>query len=241
MNNKIILLLLTMATIFYFIYSYATKLDVYTIDTKKPGPTILMIGGTHGNEPAGSVWIEYFLKHHPPIKSGKIIMIPRLNKIGLLLNKRQVFHNILYNDLNRNYPIKDGEEGRDTINKKVVKLIKKADFIIDFHEGWGFNRMDSRSMGSGIYPSNTDESISIGIELLESINKTIKEPKKHFIIDYVENSDTHLNTLRNHANYKKKNYILIETSGQNDIQPIELRVNQNKYITMFILNKLGMV
>ena len=241
MRSKIILLLFAFGIVWFIIYRYATSIDVFTLDTNKPGPTVLMVGGTHGNEPAGTVWIEYFMKHHPLITSGKIIMIPRLNKLGLLLNQRQVFHNIRYTDLNRNYPIKDGEEGKDMINKEMVRLIKHTDFIIDFHEGWGFNRIDNISMASGLYPSGTKKSIKIANELLESINQTIKDPKKHFIIDHVENSDLTLNTLRNHANYKNKNYILVETSGQNDIQPIELRVNQNKYITMFILSKLGML
>ncbi len=240
MKSKIILLLFGLGFVWFMIYHYATNIDVFTLDTNKPGPTVLMIGGTHGNEPAGTVWIEYFMKHHPMITRGKIIMVPRLNKLGLLLNQRYVFHNI-NTDLNRNYPIKDGEEGKDMINKEMVRLIEHADFIIDFHEGWGFNRIDKISMSSGLYPSGTNKSVKIGNELLKGINQTIKDSKKHFIIDYIENSDLTLNTLRNHANYKKKNYILVETSGQNDIQPLELRVNQNKYITMFILSKLKML
>lgn len=241
MNNKIIFLFFVLCTSFYFLYRYATEIDIFTIDTQIPGPTLLMIGGTHGNEPAGSIWIEYFMKNHPPIKCGKIILVPRLNKIGLLLSRRHVFHNLIYRDLNRNYPIKDGEEGKDLINKKIVKLIKHADFIIDFHEGWGFHLIDNESMGSGFYPSDTKLSIRITKELLKHMNKRIKDPKKHFTVEYIKNSDTKLNTLRNHANYKKKNYLLVETTGQDDIQPIEVRVSQNQYITMFVLNKLGML
>jgi hypothetical protein len=238
---KLLTLLIALGILYFTVYYYATTIDIYTIDTKHSGPTVLMIGGTHGNEPAGTVWIEQFLENPPLIKYGKIIMIPRLNKIGLLLNRRHIYHNLLNNDLNRNYPIKDGEEGKDPINKQVVELVKNADFIIDFHEGWGFNRIDHKSMASGLYPSNTKKSIMIANELLISINKTIKDPKKHFIINYVENLDQTLKTLLNHACYKKKDYIQIETSGQNNIQPLQLRVEQNKFITMFILNKLGMI
>ena len=236
-------LLIALGIMYIMVYYYATSIDIYTLSsyTKQFGPSVLMIGGTHGNEPAGSVWLEQFLENPPIIKYGNIIAIPRLNKIGLLLNRRHVFHNILHNDLNRNYPIKDGEEGKDVINRQVVKLVQNADFIIDFHEGWGFNRIDHKSMASGLYPSNTKKSIKIADELLISINTTIKDPKKKFIIDYVENSDRKLQTLRNHANYRNKDYILVETSGQNDIQPLHIRVEQNKFITMFILKKLGMI
>ena len=241
MKSKIILLLFALGFVWFMIYHYATTIDVFTLDTNEPGPTVLMVGGTHGNEPAGTVWIEYFMKNQPKITRGKIIMIPRLNKIGLLLNRRHIFHNIRYSDLNRNYPIKDGEEGNGMINKEIVRLVKHSDFIIDFHEGWGFNRIDGISMSSGLYPSSTKKSVKIADEALKSINQTIKNPKKHFIIDYVEKSDSTLNTLRNHANYKNKDYLLVETSGQNNIQPLELRVNQNKHITMFILDKLKML
>lgn len=53
--------------------------DVYILDSGKPGATALLIGGTHGNEMAGSVAAVVALENIV-VKSGKLIVIPYTNR-----------------------------------------------------------------------------------------------------------------------------------------------------------------
>ena len=50
-----------------------------------------------------------------------------------------------------------------------------------------------------------------------------------------------INSLRDYANEKNKAYMLIETSGQNNIQPLDIRVSQNITIITYILKKYGIL
>jgi hypothetical protein len=53
--------------------------DVYVLDSGKPGATGLMIGGTHGNELAGSV-AAVLAVENVKVTSGKLIVIPHTNR-----------------------------------------------------------------------------------------------------------------------------------------------------------------
>ncbi len=53
----------------------------YSRDSGKPGPTVVLTGGIHGNEPAGAGAAEQI--RHWPIKRGRLIIVPRVNRPGL--------------------------------------------------------------------------------------------------------------------------------------------------------------
>ena len=111
---------------------------------------------------------------------------------------------------------------------KLLELIKDSDFVLDFHEGWGFHRLNPDSLGSGIYPGDTHNAISLSYRIADSLNTQINIPHKKFVV--LLNSHPELESLRSYCNYIRRDYILVETTGQNDIQPIEIRSNQMIYI-----------
>ena len=126
----------------------------------------------------------------------------------------------------------------DFINYQIIKSVFNADFIVDFHEGWGFSKVEPKSLGSGIYPSNTSLAKNIGNNLLSILNNTIVDEDKKFIINF--DSPRIPNTLDSYTNTYNKNYILVETSGQDDIQPINLRVEQVILVINVVLENLNM-
>jgi hypothetical protein len=232
------------------------KLEYFVYDSNKNGPTILMIAGTHGNEPAGSYSLENLKKKLDDkkigIKKGKLIIISSVNKCGLKLNLRMI---PFVWDLNRKYPTdkfydKEYLKNYAPINAKIVELTEQADFILDFHEGWGFHRQNKNSIGSTISPSDTDIAHNIARILFDELNKTIKDDYKKFMIlttkkylghsGYSKKPDI-VGSLSYFANSLKKNYILIETTGSNNIQPLKTRLEQNDIIINNILSYFSMV
>ena len=239
MNNSLIfIIILIICLSSCLLTNNINQIEHILIDSGISGPTLLLIGGTHGNEPAGSVGLEEFIKSNVKIKKGKIIIISRVNKLGLLLNTRWGYNGFLPVDYNREYPSKITESAGDYINRQVIEYIKNADFVVDFHEGWGYNIVEPESMGSGIYPSNTELAKSIGNKLLGVINDTISDSDKKFTINY--DSPRIPNSLDSYCSAIHKNYILIETSGQDDIQPMELRVKQVLLVIHTVINDLAM-
>jgi len=232
------ILIISIVFISCLITNYINQIEHFTIDSGNSGPTLLLIAGTHGNEPAGTIGLEKFLNSNVIISKGKIIIIPRVNKIGLFLGTRWGFNAFMPIDYNRNYPSSPNEIGTDHINRQIVNYAQFADFAVDFHEGWGFNITDSSSMGSGIYPSNTETAKKIANNTLHELNKNITQSDKKFTVNF--DSPRIKNSLDSFYNAHNKNYMLIETSGQNDIQPIDLRVKQVLLVIDVVLENLGM-
>jgi predicted deacylase len=238
MFNNIILIFIILLIIIYYtsiINNICYKEPEYFIyKGKEEGSTILIIGATHGNEPAGYFAIkEYMAKLNSQelfLKRGKIIFIPTVNYCGLQLNSRN--HNTV-GDINRLYNITN----KNIINNLIAGFTNTTDFIIDFHEGYGYANNSYNSLGSTITSSETILADNVANKVVENINKNITIDFKKFKINKEKNI---LGSLRDYAVKLKLNYILIETTGQNNIQPLEVRVNQcinviNTVITYFNL------
>jgi predicted deacylase len=216
-------------------YEWGNNIDIYLIDSGIPGPNLLVIAGTHGNEPAGRVTIETWLDsegYKSKDLRGKIYVIPRANKSGAQLHVRYMVHNLRYPDLNRNYT----DVGREPISQKIISLIKEKqiDFILDYHEGWGFRKQNPKTIGSTL-SATTPFSTDLANEIISLLNKEIDDENRHFVLN---KKTDHLMTLRNYAGRHDIHYILVETTGQNNIQPLNVRNHQSRKILDYILSIL---
>ncbi len=232
---------LILLLVFYvLVYLWANRIDVVVLNSHQVGPTVMIVGSTHGNEPAGTVSIEYLISNRVfSLQKGQLILIPRPNKLGYLLNMRWLPYRIIHADLNRNYPRTNHETPKDPISSTICDLAKKTDFIIDLHEGWGFHRITPASLGSGIYPGDTRFAVRLAYHAADVLNTTIADKKKQFVV--AVNSHPELNSLRSFCNLINKHYILVETTGQNNIQPIHTRRNQMLQIIQIVLRQLQMI
>lgn len=254
MNIILIIIILILIVLFYLYYDYYIRkicdnVEIfYYGDNINPQKTILILGGIHGNEPAGSIAIKQFMEEIK-INNNRIILIPYVNYCALKLNKRFV---PFIGDLNRKFPMTANYNENDLhpIIREILILINQADFIIDFHEGWGFYKENKGSIGSTITPTNTDISKEIAGKVYDNLNINIADNNKKFTILIDNDNDIKINpdkygknidikhTLRYYANLINKDYILIETSGQNDIQNIATRVNQARTVINTVIKNV---
>jgi hypothetical protein len=253
--KEILIVLAIIIIIYHFYLTYnvcsgSDSIDIFTFkseDYKDGDKIILIIGGTHGNEPAGYYAIKSLMndltENKIKLKSCKLILIPQVNYCGLKLGLRFIPE---IGDLNRKYPITPDGKSSNSIIKKIMEQVKISDFVLDFHEGWGFNRLNGDSMGSTITPTNTELSFNISRDLFSNINKNLKDHKRFRILTTnlaLVKSDPDLfavetdipGSLRFYCNIINKDYILIETTGQNNIQELSVRINQNLFIINHIL------
>jgi|688.fasta_scaffold762438_1 predicted deacylase len=239
---NIIISFLILIILYIILQFYCNNIDVIEFDSNVKGINLLLIGGTHGNEPSGFVALTQFIKDMKEkkynLKTGKITIIAKPNKLGLFFNRRNLLHRLTNKDLNRNYPRNAKEKPLDPISAKIIEYVNKSDWVLDFHEGWGYIYENKGSMGSGIFPGNTKDSITMANNILTSINSAINGKNK-FGLEEGKHPD--IRSLKSYANYLQKNYILIETSGQNDIQPIEIRVEQILFVIDFFLRFNDMI
>jgi len=109
-------------------------MEVLHLKGEKPGLTVLVFGGIHGDEP-GAHFAPEVLTHIKLIK-GCLIIVPRVNFPSIMLNRRQI-----YGDMNRKFGT---EEKPGDPDAEVIKLLKKlmgeAHVFINLHDAFGFHR-----------------------------------------------------------------------------------------------------
>ena len=156
---------------------------------------VLFVCGTHGDEPSG-VWA---LQNFPFSKyPGINIVVCQMNPCGIIENIRE--HPNLNLDLNRTY-------NQNILQNKIVKkLVIESDIIVDFHEGWDYHIINKNSIGSSL---QTNMLWTLCHFIIKDINRTIRDPNKHFVL-----SDTPIikGSLREFCDKKNKPYILVETT-----------------------------
>lgn len=216
------------------LYFTSANIDISRFDSGKPGEHILFISGTHGNEPSGFnalLRLQNRLKdiNFKPIK-GSITIIHNFNNLGYYTDNR--YYSIVGKtiDLNRQY-------GKNFyLNKKIEKILKHHTLVIDFHEGWGYIRRDKNSIGSSLTPIDIPEKLTN--KIIKDLNHSISDKAKWWDIN---SGKVIPNSLRDYVSNKNKKYILVETSGQNNIQRMSIRVEQNFIVIENILKYYGLI
>lgn len=239
-------MLIFIAVMMYFILSKKSLPRVYEYNNNTNNAnnyiSLLIISGVHGNERAGPYLLNKLIKSNyfeQIIKNAhlkkiikKIYVIPIVNKFGYKYNLRYQ-NDLFYPDINRNfYKSKDGP--RDPIAKFIDNYIKKSDIIIDFHEAYDFHLINNRSIGSTIKTNNQS---SLIFNILSNLNSLIHDPNKKFSL--LTNSSCDIECTLGcyvYKYYPNKIYILIETTGQNEIQPIYIREKQIMIVLDTIFN-----
>lgn len=223
-----IYLFLFISTIMFYMFN--KNVQIFNIGKKTSNSVnILIIGGTHGNEPSSALSLYKLIRYlkKKKIQNSFITIIPMLNKTGFYTNNRYSNHFLKNYDINRNYP------NKYYINKNITKLVKHYDIIIDHHEGYEYHVSNSGSIGSTITNVNFD---TIFLKkILSKLNSHIKDKTKKFIfntMDYFPNGSL-CSLIYN--KYPKKKYLLIETTGITNKEPLNLRQSKALYIILSIL------
>ncbi|PKQ64002.1 succinylglutamate desuccinylase [Labilibaculum filiforme] len=110
------------------------KVPVIVERAKKDGPTLLLMGGVHGDEVNGVAIVRDIIrkKYNKP-KTGMIICIPVFNVFGFL-NLRREFPD--GRDLNRMFPgFLNGSLASQFAYRFTKEIAPKVDYVIDFHSG----------------------------------------------------------------------------------------------------------
>ena len=145
------------------------------------------------------------------------------NPLGFFIGSRHQLKPF-NSDINRNFL----GNGLDRISNIILSYVKKSDFIIDVHEGWGFNRINPNSIGSTLAYTQFDRAKNVCKEKLKEVNKIIKNNNYKFnILKKKKNKCTPKGSLGCYCQKNNIDYILIETTGQNDKQKLEIRVGQD--------------
>ena len=111
----------------------------YVQQSDQAGPTVIIVGGVHGDETAGAAAAEQI--RHWPIVRGTLAVLPRANPPGLAAHTRNMpdVTKDLAN-LNRNFPKADKPGPADGEPAQAIWTwvqSQKPGWLVDLHEGAG--------------------------------------------------------------------------------------------------------
>lgn len=189
---------------------------IKTINPNKDTIKILLVSGTHGDEPAGKLALDQINLNQYPFYITSVVV----NPCGLEDNTRINPNTNL--DINRQYLKQDPH------NLKIENLARSHDIVIDFHEGYDYHIQNKQSIGSTL---STNTLIDLANHIIQKLNDVIKESYKKFVL--ITDKPEIKGTLREFCDEIDKPYILVETTR---IENIQTRIEKCKIIINEIFN-----
>lgn len=114
-------------------------IPVHVYRSKNPGPTLLVLGGVHGDEINGVEIVRRCIASQifTKLKKGNVIAIPLLNVYGFINFSREIPQG---KDVNRSFPgTRTGSLASRVAYVLSKKILPLVDYGVDFHTG-GDNR-----------------------------------------------------------------------------------------------------
>lgn len=114
-----------------------TEIDliVHVMRSRKPGPTLLVIGGVHGDEINGVEIVRRAIREKVfnGLTAGSVIAVPLLNVYGFINFSREFPSG---KDVNRSFPgSKTGSLASRVAHTLTEKILPHCDYALDFHTG----------------------------------------------------------------------------------------------------------
>ena len=204
-------------------------------DTGLAGPTVLVTGGVHGNEPAGARAAGQI--RHWTLTRGKLVVVPRANHLGLVQGTRAM-PDAEHGDLNRNFPKAAGDPPRGELAAALWAFVAKLRpaWLLDLHESAGFRKQDKKRTGNSVIHYPGPVATPAARRLVDAANATVTEPEKEFVL---LRSPVKGSLARAAAERLGVRAMILETKWPK--QPLSLRVRQHRVMVHRLLTDLDMV
>ena len=173
------------------------QFSLHKIESKVPGPTLLVIGGIQGDEPGGFTAASMLVTDYK-IEKGNVWVVPNLNFESIIRRSRGI-----HGDMNRKFKTLSKKDPEFDEVQKIKKIIlsNEVDVVLNLHDGSGFykktyiNKMHNPNRwGQSIIidQGNLDAPefgnlSEIANNVQKHINNALKNKKKFF---YVKNTET---------------------------------------------------
>ncbi|QLG62682.1 succinylglutamate desuccinylase/aspartoacylase family protein [Halorarum salinum] len=125
---------------------------VTVVESGHPGPTVVVVGGQHGNEPAG--YRAAGRVENWEIERGTLVVVPEANPAAVENGMREVRGR----DLNGQFPV--GERPRTAQARTVWGVLERhdANVVVDLHSSRGIYGVDG-GVGQAVFPTVTGPAV----------------------------------------------------------------------------------
>ncbi|WP_158237471.1 PKD domain-containing protein [Halegenticoccus soli] len=150
---------------------------VYETVADEDGPTVVVVGGMHGDEEAGYRAANYVREW--AIGAGTLVTIPRANARAVERGTRNGPDGV---DLNRQFEV--GERPGTELAREIWNLVRRydPDMLIDLHESRGIYRDDQDpGLGQAVFHSQQQKAYDEAEEAVRYVNRNhVSNPRYLF-------------------------------------------------------------
>jgi predicted deacylase len=202
---------------------------IYELRAERDGPTVMIVAGIHGNEPAPPRAACHLLALR--LRRGRVVIVPEVNRPALAARTRFT-PGETHGDLNRNFPTLRRPTARGALATALWdETVRVApDWVLDLHEGWGYSAA-GKSMGSSIVHTGNERSMAD--RLLARVNAGIDEPGKRFTLLEPGPAGSYARASRQELMIPS---LVFETTW---VEPMDVRVAQQLLLVGAALEALG--
>ncbi len=209
----------------------------YVLESGRPGPTVFLTAGIHGDEPAGYRAARQVAGW--TLTRGRLIVIPRANERSLGAGSRYMPGlGKDKRDLNRQFPRRAEQEPKGTLAKALWKRVlrDKPTHLLDLHEGYDFTQRSGKSVGSSVISARAEEALDLAGRMVAALNAEIRTKDKHFV---VKNGAVGGSLARAAADRLEIPSFILETTTRG--QSLAYRTRQHRILVHAALTALEMV
>ena len=206
-------------------------------DSEDEGPTVLVFGGVHGNEPAGHRAARQIATW--PVVRGKLVVVPAANPPALKARNRRIPGlEKDAGDLNRHFKVDDGSVSPAGPAAPALWAFVESmdpDVVLDLHEGYGFRAAGSKSVGTSVITQREEDDPAQKL-MIAAGNRGIENPERRFV---ELNGIVAGSLARATAMALGAEAHIIETTYKD--QPLSLRCRQHRRVVAARLADLGLL
>jgi hypothetical protein len=221
------------------------------------GPTLMILGGVHGNEPGGWFAADDIETWEPAV--GVLAVLPRANQLAIGQFLRLIDGE---GDLNRMYPgDPQSELPMSRLAAEITALAGEleADVLLDLHESWSFY-VDREAAGFVSREVNgtafLGQTITGGVgpyggiatQLAQAVNPSLGNEREHFIVregsPFARNDFAGQNNNRGRSSLSLGGHVagltpvLVETGQEG--QAVDRRIELHRMVVRATMDLLGM-
>ena len=162
--------------------------DVHIFKSNITGPKVAIVGGIHGDELAG--WKTALNLLEKDDYKGEVLIIPRANYLGTVLEKRYpgqgnngMYDGVKYSDLNRTFPGTLAGTITERIAYEIIQEIEsfEPEYIIDLHESLSsYDDPKKPRLGNSLICTNNKTSLFVSDLVYDFNDQFLKENEKIF-------------------------------------------------------------
>lgn len=140
---------------------------VHVLDSGKAGPVALIIGGVHGDEPAGMEAARRLAAAKPA--RGKTIVIPAANRLAAESDVRTPYYMA---DLNRSFPGKKTGSDTERLAASLMDVVARyrPAIVVDLHEAGADADPGGVEIENTLILSEEGRAAEIALAVLEAVN-----------------------------------------------------------------------